>query len=317
MSLSLMGYRNWKGKLGSSMRSIWPISRVSLQLVFRQKLYWVLYVFALMTFFVYFFGIYLFSQIDTQTVAPTRPGIPAQTANKFFVDIKNSIQKDLKLSGDVETFRNFYVLQGYYVMVVLAMAGSLIIGNDYRYGSLAFYLSKPMGHWHYLLGKIFTVVIFTALMTFVPALVLYIECSMLMEEGYFWGHIGMLGGIALYGLAIALVLGVLVVTLASAVRRTAPLVMIWIALLAICPVMGNLFVDRLGYSPNWRLIDLWNDLYVFGSWCLNISPVPTPGQRGFVRRQPGMMQTMIVLGTVMISCLIYLHYKIRAVEVVT
>jgi ABC-2 type transport system permease protein len=121
----------------------------------------------------------------------------------------------------------------------------------------------------------------------------------------------------MYGLAIALVLGVLVVTLASAVRRTAPLVMIWIALLAICPVMGNLFVDRLGYSANWRLIDLWNDLYVFGSWCLNISPVPTVGQRGFVRRQPGLMPTLIVLGSVMVFCLVYLHRKIRAVEVVT
>jgi len=317
MSLSLMGYRSWQGKLGSSLRSIWPISRVSLQLVFRQKLYWVLYALALMTFFVFFFGIYLFSQIDTEAMTPNRPGIPAQAANKFFVDIKTSIQKDLKLSGDVETYRNFYVLQGYYVMVVLAMAGSLIIGNDYRFGSLAFYLSKPMGHWHYLLGKIFTVVIFTALMTIVPALVLYLECSMLMEEGYFWEHLPLLRGIALYGLAIALVLGVLVVTLASAVRRTAPLVMIWIALLAIAPVMGSLFVDRLGYSANWRLIDLWNDLYVFGSWCLNISPIPPVGQRGFIRRQPGMTATVIVLCSVMVFCLVYLHRKIRAVEVVT
>lgn len=317
MSLSFVGYRAWRGKLGTSARAIWPISRVSLMLVFRQKLYWVLYVLALMTFFVFFFGIYLFSQIDTQTMTPTRPGAPAQAASRFFNDIKTTIQRDLKLSGDVETYRNFYVLQGYYVMVVLALAGSLIIGNDYRYGSLAFYLSKPMGHWHYLLGKILTVAIFTALMTIVPALVLYLECSMLMEEGYFEQNLGLLRGITLYGLAIAVVLGVLVVTLASAVRRTAPLVMIWIALLAICPVMGNLFVDRLGYSPNWRLIDLWNDLYVFGSWCLNVSPVPATGQRGFVRRQPGLLPTVLVLGSVMVSCVIYLHYKIRAVEVVT
>lgn len=318
MSLSLLGYRSWTGKLGSSMRSIWPISRVSLMLVFRQKLYWVLYILALMTFFVFFFGIYLFSQIDTENIAPVKtPGIPGQAASRFFADIKTTIQKDLKLTGDVETYRNFYVLQGYYVMVVLALAGSLIIGNDYRFGSLAFYLSKPMGHWHYLTGKILTVAIFTLLMTLVPAVVLYIECSMLMEEGYFESHLKLLGGITVYGLAIAFVLGVLVVTLASAVRRTAPLVMLWIAILAICPVMGNLFVDRLGYSANWRLIDLWNDLYVFGSWCLNISPVPPTGQRGFIRRQPGLIPTVLVLGSLMVVCLVYLHRKIRAVEVVT
>ena len=93
--------------------------------------------------------------------------------------------------------------------------------------------------------------------------------------------------------------------------------MIWIALLAICPAMGNLFVDRLGYSPNWRLIDLWNDLYVFGSWCLSISPVPPAGLRGFVRRQPGLLPTLLVLGSVTLVCLVYLHRKVRAVEVVT
>ncbi len=317
MSLSLLGYRSWEGKLGTSLRAIWPISRVSLMLVFRQKLYWVLYLLALMTFFVYFFGIYLFSQIDTDTIGPNRPGVPAQAASRFFVDIKNTIQKDLKLTGNVETYRNFYVLQGYYVMVVLALAGSLIIGNDYRYGSLAFYLSKPMGHWHYLAGKILTVAVFTLLMTLVPAVVLYLECSMLMEEDYFTNNLRMLAGITLYAIAIAGVLGVLVVALASAVRRTAPLVMIWIAILAICPVMGNLFVDRLGYSANWRLIDLWNDLYVFGSWCLNVSPIPPTGPRGFIRRQPELLPTMLVLGTLMVTCLFYLHRKIRAVEVVT
>jgi ABC-2 type transport system permease protein len=317
MSLSLLGYRSWEGKLGSSLKAIWPISRVSLMLVFRQKLYWVLYLLALMTFFVYFFGIYLFSQIDPDTIGPNRPGAPTQAASQFFTSIKNTIQKDLKLTGDVETYRNFYVLQGYYVMVVLALAGSLIIGNDYRYGSLAFYLSKPMGHWHYLAGKILTVAIFTLLMTLLPAALLFLECSMLMDEGYFTGNLKLLGGITVYALAIAVVLGVLVIALASAVRRTAPLVMIWIAILAILPVMGNLFVDRLGYSANWRLIDLWNNLYVFGSWCLNVSPIPVTGPRGFIRRQPELFPVLLVLGSLMVVCLVYLHRKIRAVEIVT
>ncbi|HMO34448.1 MAG TPA: ABC transporter permease subunit [Gemmatales bacterium] len=317
MPLSLLGYRSWQGKLGTSWRAVWPISRVSLMLVFRQKLYWVLYLLALMTFFVYFFGIYLFSQIDTESLAPNRPGAPTQAASQFFINIKNTIQKDLKLTGDVETYRNFFVLQGYYVMVVLALAGSLIIGNDYRFGSLAFYLSKPMGHWHYLAGKIGAVAIFTLLMTLVPALLLYLECSMLLEEGYFQRNLKVLAGITAYALAIALVLGVLVVAIASAVRRTAPLVMIWIAILAICPVMGNLFVDRLGYSPNWRLIDLWNNLYIFGSWCLDVSPIPPVGPRGFIRKQYELVPTLCMLGTLLLACLMYLHRRIRAVEVVT
>ena len=38
-------------------------------------------------------------------------------------------------------------------MIVLALAGSVLVGNDFRFGSLPFYLSKPLGRWHYVLGK--------------------------------------------------------------------------------------------------------------------------------------------------------------------
>ncbi len=320
MSLNLLGYRPWEGRVGSSWRSIWPISRVALLMVFRQKLFWVLYALALMTFFAFFFGIYLFSQIDAEAMAgqTNRPGQPPQMMSRFMVDIKNTIQKDLKLAGDVETYRNFYFYQGYYVMVVLALAGATIIGNDYRHGSLAFYLAKPLGRWHYLLGKMISVFLFTALMTLIPALVLYLECTLLMEEGYAREHLPLLRGVVGYGAVIAVVLGIVVIAVASAVRRTAPLVMIWIVLLAVCPVMAALFVDRLGYSPNWRLIDLWNNLYLVGSWCLDVSPVTPPaGPRGFFRKQPELQSAVMVLSGVVLFSLVYLQRRIRAVEVVT
>jgi ABC-2 type transport system permease protein len=319
VSLSHLGYRSWRGQLGSSLRSIWPVSRVALVMVFRQKLFWALYVLALMTFFVFFFGIYLFSQIDTESMLQqvNRPGQPPQFMARFLLDVKNTIQRDLKLAGDVETYRNFFFLQGYYVMVVLALAGAIIIGNDYRHGSLAFYLAKPLGRWHYVLGKMLAVFLFCALMTILPALVLYLECSLLMEEGYARQHLGLLRGIFGYGGATAFVLSASVIAIASAVRRTAPLVMIWIVLLAVCPVVASLFVDRLGYSPNWRLLDLWNDLYILGSWCFQVSPVTAAGPRGFVRRQPELVQAVIVLGSVILMSLLYLQRRIRAVEVVT
>jgi ABC-type transport system involved in multi-copper enzyme maturation permease subunit len=335
VSLSQLGYRPWRGKIGSSFRSIWPISRIALVMVFRQKLFWVLYALALMTFFVFFFGIYLFSQIDVEEMAnnvsrtplnssvrptgdqPRPQGQPPSMVSRFLIDVKTTIQKDLKLAGDVETYRNFFFLQGYYVMVVLALAGATIIGNDYRHDSLAFYLAKPLGRWHYLLGKIGAVFLFSALMTMLPALILFLECSLLMEEGYAWQHIQLLRGIVGYGGAMAIVLSVAVVAIASAVQRTAPLVMIWIIILAVCPVLAALFVDRLGYSPNWRLIDIWNDLYIIGSRCFDISPVTAAGPRGLVRRQPELTYALTVLGSILLLSSIYLQRRIRAVEVVS
>jgi len=317
VSLELLGYRRWSGRLGSSVRAVWPIARVSLQMVFRQKLFWFIYALALMTFLMNFFGIYIFSQADTQLLnPPSRQGQPPPFMANVLVNLKTTIQRDLKMSGNVETYRNFFFVQGYYVMAVLALAGATIIGNDYRHGSLAFYLSKPMGRWHYLAGKLLAVFAFCALLTLVPALILYAECSLLMDESYAPDHLPLLRGVVGYGVVLAGVLGIVVVALATAVRRTAPLVMVWIVLLAVVPNVVKQLVDRLGYSPMWRLLDLWNNLYVVGSWMLGVSAEATVGTRGLLRRQPDVTTVVIVLGVVLVLALLFLHRRIRAVEVV-
>ena len=47
----------------------------------------------------------------------------------MWTDVKNTLQKSLKLAGDAETFRNFFWFQGYFVMAVLALAGATTIGT--------------------------------------------------------------------------------------------------------------------------------------------------------------------------------------------
>ena len=69
--------------------------------------------------------------------------------------------------------------QGYMVMIVLALAGSILVGNDLRFGSLPFYLSKPLSRRHYLLGKAVAVGVFINLMTTLPALMLFIQYGLL------------------------------------------------------------------------------------------------------------------------------------------
>ena len=65
------------------------------------------------------------------------------------------------------------------VMVMLALAGSVLVGNDFQFGSLPFYLSKPLSSWHYLLGKCLAVAVFVNLMTTLPALVLFVQYGVL------------------------------------------------------------------------------------------------------------------------------------------
>src|SRR5436853_4040012 len=49
-------YRPWTGDARPPIITIWPVARVALGLLFRRRLFWVLYVFALLIFFMFFFG---------------------------------------------------------------------------------------------------------------------------------------------------------------------------------------------------------------------------------------------------------------------
>src|SRR5262249_50175983 len=131
----------------------------------------------------------------------------------------------LKMNGTGETYRNFFWYQGHIVMVVLALAGSLLVGNDVHHGSLPFYLSKPLSSWHYLLGKCLAVSVFVNLMTTLPAVVLWVQYGLLDSWDYFLDNADLLAGILGYGLVLTVSLSLLLVATASWLRRTVPMVM--------------------------------------------------------------------------------------------
>src|SRR5262249_51781758 len=102
----------------------------------------------------------------------------------------------------------------------------------------------------------------------------------------------------------------ILVATAVAVRRTVPLIMTWTTLFFFFRRLGEALVDRLYYDPRWRLIDLWNDLYLVGSACMG-------GDVASMRRQPKLTEAGLVLLAVSVLCLTYLTRRIRAVEVVS
>jgi ABC-type transport system involved in multi-copper enzyme maturation permease subunit len=325
MGLSLVGYRPWTGQLRGAWRSPWPIARTALWMLFRRKLFWLLYLVALLNFMVFASCIYVLSQIDIEELT----GGQLQRARFSFIPVRNlqafvdELRLRLHLAGTGATYRNFFGLQGYIVMAILALAGSILIGNDYRFGTLPFYLSKPLGRWHYLLGKCLAVALLVNLMTTIPALVIYAECGLLNAfptrgdpddcidtVRIFWGILG-------YGAILTVCLSLLVVALSSWLRKTVPLVMVWLGILLFSRLISDALVDGLGYDVHWRLIDLWNNMYVVGSECLGVVAKLTENRRQYVSRpQPEWWKAATVLATMCVLCLIYLNHRIRAVEVV-
>src|SRR5436190_7578387 len=171
----LLRYRPWRGELQSPVWGSWAMARLSLFQLARRKLFWGLYALALMIFFFFFYGQYLVVWIQIQTAQQTIPfgGVPIKVA-----DLTKFLDK-LNLNGTAHTFGNFIWFQGYIVMIVLAFAGAVLVGNDFQYGSLPYYLSKPIARRHYLLGKFLGVGLFINVLTTLPALLLYIQAGLL------------------------------------------------------------------------------------------------------------------------------------------
>jgi hypothetical protein len=269
-----------------------------------------MYALGLFIFLLFFFGQYLLAWAETQTGEENvRVGSFGQANPQQLIGILRGL---LRLNGTGETYGIFFNYQGWIVMIVLALAGAVLVGNDLRFGSLPFYLSKPLSRWHYLLGKGLAVAVFINLMTTLPAVVLFVQYGLLDSWDYFIDSAPLLFGILGYGLILTVTLSLMLLATASWLQRTVPMIMAWTVLFLFCRLVSRALVDGLQYSPSWRLLDLWNCTYVVGHACLGIDL-----QASRIAAHPPWYEAALVLAGVCAACLAYLVLRIRAVEVVT
>ncbi len=301
----LLSYRPWRGTFRSPAASVWPIARTSLWMIFRRRLFWAVYALGLLFFLMFFFGQYLLSfGLSQLGESEVRAGFLGRVKPQ---DLVRLIREVLKINGSGETYRNFFWFQGSMVMILLALAGSLLVGNDLRFGTLPYYLSKPLSRWHYLLGKGLALGVVINLLTTLPALVLFVQYGLLDTYDYFFTHAYLLAGILGYGIILTICLSLLLLATATWLRRTVPLIMTWTALFVFCPLLSQALVEGLRFDRRWRLIDLWNDTYLMANVCLRVVPSPA---------HPDWQEAALVLGGVCLSCLTYLILRIQAQEIV-
>src|SRR4029079_7007110 len=80
----------------------------------------------------------------------------------------------------------------------------------------------------------------------------------------------LLFGILGYGLVLTVSLSLMLLAMASWLRKTVPMIMAWTTLFIFVPRLTFSLVEGLHYSPRWRLFDLWNNMYLVGSVCLGL-----------------------------------------------
>lgn len=144
MPIHDQGYRRYGGLRRAHGRSWWVIARAGLVARLRERRFLGLLLFAWMPFFVRAVQLYAaanFQQASFLAVAP-------------------------------QTFRDFLDQQGFFVFAVTIYAGAGLIANDRRANALQIYLSKPLTRVEYLAGKLATLVLLLAAVTWLPAMLL-------------------------------------------------------------------------------------------------------------------------------------------------
>lgn len=295
----------WRGSVA--------IARASLQLLARRKLFWVLYVLSLLIFLFYFFCQYLMVFLENRVNESL-----VRTGNLFARNMRPEfvtrlLREALHMDGSADTYGDFMWTEGYIAMVILAFAASVIVGNDFQHNSLPFYLSKPIGRRHYLFGKALAVAVVINAMTTLPAIVLFIEYGFIDTWDYYVDQVRLLVGILAYGAALTVTLSLLLLVTATWLRRTVPLVMVWAAGFVLARIMGRWLVDDLGLPAVWRLLDIWNDMYLFGQWVFGTDHAAL---RPLRQQQPEYWQATLAVVVVCVLCVLYLRRRVRAVEVV-
>jgi len=86
----------------------------------------------------------------------------------------NFSQTATVLGPSTQTFRDFLEQQHFFVFLVTIYIGAGLIAHDRRANALQIYLSKPLSRMEYIAGKMTILIVFLALVTLIPALLLLI-----------------------------------------------------------------------------------------------------------------------------------------------
>jgi ABC-type transport system involved in multi-copper enzyme maturation permease subunit len=311
---NLLRYRPWRGTFLGPWHGVWAIGRAGLRLIFRRKLFWALYGLSMLIFLFYFFGQYLQVFLEQKLGEENLRLGGVFTRNLKPEVLMKSLRTAMQLDGSSDTYGNFLWFEGYIVVVILAFIGSVLIGNDFHHGSMPFYLSKPISRWHYVAGKCLTIGVVVNMMTTVPCLALFVEYGFIDQWDYYIDQSGLLLGIFGYGAVLTVTLSLVLMATATWLRRTIPMVMIWITIFVLGRLMQRWLVDGLHLPERWRLIDLWNDMYLTGMWIMDKQH---SSLRPLSQIQPPYWQAALAVAAVVVVCVVYLHHRIRAVEIVS
>jgi len=203
-------YKPWEGQLLPNPKAWWVIAKTGIRLMW-QKWVIVLLVFSSFPFAVRGVQIYLMNRV----------GDSSQLGD--FTD---------KLEINPGFFEGFLKGQTFLFLLILAIIGAGLIANDRLFKALQIYFSKPLSFWDYVGGKMLVLAFYSALITVVPAILLFIIQLLLSGDStflvdYYWIPFSIL---AIWMISV-LVLGGLILTLSASVNNSAAAILFFAILM--------------------------------------------------------------------------------------
>ena len=120
------------------------------------------------------------------------------------------------LAPSVETFRQFFEMQGIFVFFVTVYVGSGLIANDRRSNALQIYLSKPLTRAEYVAGKLGILLCFLLLVTLLPAMaLLFVQMMFSASLTFVRDNLFLIPAITLYALVEVLLAAFTMLALSS------------------------------------------------------------------------------------------------------
>lgn len=245
MSIDLAHYHSWKGDRQSPWWACGAMIRTSLKQVIRRKAFWLLLFLGATQFLAYWAAIYLVTEA---------PMIPSEAKDNILRAIGfSSREANLMQTGYVVFFQRQEVV----LTILLAFSGGMLVGQEFRQRTVAFYLSRRMNRWHYALGKLFSISCLAHMLTTIPALLLFFEFGLFTTSTEYWVANWRIPVVLVtYGMLLSVVQSIWLCAISAWWQRTSPIAIAWGTIFILLPVLSGLMA-RVTQITLFRVINPW------------------------------------------------------------
>jgi ABC-2 type transport system permease protein len=173
-------------------------------------------------------------------------------------------------------FNIFFMIQLFFVMLLVLMVGPDLISKDLRFNALPLYLSRPLHRFDYFLGKWGVIAFYLTAVTAGPVIIGYLlAVALSLDATIVRDTWRVLVGALVWSIVVMLSSGTLMLAISSLSRNSRYVSIIFAAFwLVLSTASGAVWStqrpDEAGQRPEWpRLISYTNNLWRIGEVCID------------------------------------------------